>query len=1467
MRGGGRERHEEAHSSPCASTSTTAERPVSPFSSLDSSASERARGDYGYDDDSNAVGSPTSFSVEASDSQSIAAAWTLTAAAAAPIAILGDALHVSGLDGGWWWERPPAPHPMAQLSTSSSSSSSSSSRTPSLLSLRSSLFSTASDTTAVRLSAVSTTTSTAARAAQSLGHPPSQRSAPASAVGGRHLADAEASLLLSPLSLPERTETLNSNPPPAASCGLASPLLLVPPGSAATTQVLSDDAAPPGGSLGRLSATDSPSSASSTQSLHRAAGQPAQKHVVYTHDGMSPTDLVAGETALTLPLAALDELPPSSCSPASSCSSAIPGVASTASLSALATSLRDTCGCTSLSQLATDLLLDDPYAPRHVRTASLSWTPIPLPTTEPRSRKRVTKATAAHGEAARRSPGNDAAGGASTAAGAAVSAAASAPAPSAAKRRGPRKAQAAGVGKSTARSPTQHEFLIPGDVAQELVGLGGAADPLASLPLAPHGERDDAVTALAQPTAGDLPLSILFSSDADVSASTAEVVSAAPAAADAAAATAAPQASPRRGKEPRGKRVRLPTPPAMPVSVEGVPPADAPATPAADDARVTAAPPASSPSTPRPPPRRRSRLAKTGTTSTAAAAAASAASPLQTWLSAVRVTGTGAAAASFSCLWIELVEGYQAKYGALLRLVLVYWGWLHRAGAESSSGAGTVAQASHTPAPPAQATSAPRGSRRRKTDAGSRTAGGGDEEGTCVEGSGSNGLVVLLCPPATSVEAELRWWTRRAHVEHSYMPPLLAISISQDAAPSPTRSGAAWPSNAAAPAMPPEEQYAVLMGMLAEAFALYRADAARSLAVACSTAGHAALAQHLPMGQVFDGLPAFAEALRSAVGLDTTFTSATATPPAGAVELGSLAAVMVTTAPTETAGNAAARVLYSKSVQSLCFAQLCRWNHLAVALQRQPRRPQLILRRVPVVAWQPSDGPATGGGDAPASRRGGACDGADPARAATKRRRWVVHGLVLPATRSEDTFSNIAVREDRVLASQPPAVAVLPRHRAALLLFGRTLFTPANYATAVNVVDARARAAPRGVADYLSGYSCITTGPLCYAVSATIRRYLQVRMTLTLAPLLAAVNDGAEAHSRATPQSPARGTSSTAAPSTCPAWWATVALLAKAQWRCVVPCLSCTCTPRMYEVAPCATDGTRVCRHLAELYHYFCSQQFSVVGSPALASDRPPHPVPPLLLPPPSPHPRHPPLTATDARLPSPCPARTATRASPVRSQRRPLPPRTRRRGVRRARSSSSSTSSTTTTTTSTSSSSSSSSSSSVTGAILNTVPLAVLYSHSSDGRLSTDGIFGPGDDDDDAVPRDAPVSSAPSTPPRRPARRRVVAPPPTSPPESHAPRWRRPRKRVPGSPAGAVTVDSAAAAPLETASAADAVAQIEAVQYALRLLRERLHIGSAAASAAIGGAALPLTMGEGNEAEHQRAVQLMEQLLLDQLR
>ncbi|KAG5470725.1 hypothetical protein LSCM1_01971 [Leishmania martiniquensis] len=834
-------------------------------------------------------------------------------------------------------------------------------------------------------------------------------------------------------------------------------------------------------------------------------------------------------------------------------------------------------------------------------------------------------------------------------------------------------------------------------------------------------------------------------------------------------------------------------------------------------------------------------------------------SPLQAWWCAMRASASSSKSGR-PCLWIELTEGYQEAHGTLLRQVLVCWGCLLRESCASTCG-GVELPIGGSPRPPISTWGC--WSRKRTRDRKGGEAGG-DGESAPVERVGkkcTNGLVVLLCPSSLPMARVLRWWAQRAHVEHSFMPPLLAVTMSADSPSAAVRIDDREPS-AFRGAATPEEELELLKGAFAQASRMYCTDVACSLAVSCTAAGHAVLSQLLPAGQVFESLQICADLLGPAVGFPPA-SLLVETPLEGGTDVGSLTAVLaVTPPPRDISGSCsnAGEGWRAASLQERCFAELCRWNGLAATLQRQPRRPQLILCSAHADTLPCNGGASKGKGKATAatislSALVDALEGvqyapnvADSSLLPRQRQMRVMYGLVLPATRNEDTFASSARREARVLASQPPPVTLAPVHLSALYLFGRTLFTPDNYVTAVNVVESLARVSQRCLSDYLSDYSCATTGPLRYAVSATVRRYLQVRLLVALAPLLALINEGVATQQRSCTTLSASGARvSLSSPSTLRA---SVVLLARSEWRTIVPSLSCSCNPRFYEQVPRTDDGVKVCRHLAELFYYFITRQLSVVGRQVARREQP---------------------------LQQCQPQRAPARDDPIPSLQSPLVSLRTRSLEKRQRP--------------TRSNSSRSRSSSSAGVTSNSVPLSALYTNAS--RLCTDAertVCKQGRDDDSESEDTASKPSALPSAPTHSLRHGAIAARPSS-TRSDAPRTRSSKKAKRSSTVAAA--DASMTSPAG-ASAAGSDFHTQALQYALRLLHERLRDGSGekpadggAASLALGdtgdgeplfrtgGSSPPASVrkrthsGDGTprETEHVRAIRLLEQMLRNQLR
>ncbi|KPA84943.1 hypothetical protein ABB37_01386 [Leptomonas pyrrhocoris] len=585
------------------------------------------------------------------------------------------------------------------------------------------------------------------------------------------------------------------------------------------------------------------------------------------------------------------------------------------------------------------------------------------------------------------------------------------------------------------------------------------------------------------------------------------------------------------------------------------------------------------------------------------------------------------------CLWIELSTRYHDTHGAQLRQLLVYWGCVHQQKCEHlkwSDKTGSSAAAADAPScvrptkAPSRHRKRSRASEGRSTDR-TQLPSSPSQSGT---GKGDGGIVVFLCPPTVSLVDALHWWTQRAHIAHGYMPPLFAVSMTAEMAIPPSAAAAAAASSTAVAAAADFYVSANNVDRLLAKAVLHASldmqlDPGRSLAVSCSAAGNTAFAQILSQNQIYTSLPACADVLAEMLRFPSTaqlLESAAAAVPKEEVDVGSLAAVMATTVcSSDSLSDPCNREVEESrlpaSLQDRYFEDLCKWSGLAARLRDKPRRPQLLLHRVcvdvlPGAPTQLEEDTerkrwttiSSGSRVSPASKT-----------AHSLRWLWLSYGLVRPATRNEDTFVNAARREARLLASHAPPVTLMPIHMSALSLFASLLFRRGNYVTAVNVVDAHASTSQRRLTDYISGYSCVVTGPMRYAVSATVRRYLHVRLSVSVAPLLALFSatstygaTAAAADDRRTAQKGhlrARAevtttTAATASPATSPEAAAVQAVvhLARTQWRRVVGSLSCTCTPGMYEQVSHTEDGTKVCRHLAELFYYFVTQQFRVLA-------------------------------------------------------------------------------------------------------------------------------------------------------------------------------------------------------------------------------------------------------------------------------
>ncbi|CAG9580453.1 conserved hypothetical protein [Leishmania major strain Friedlin] len=1356
--------------------------------------------------------------------------------------------------------------------------------------------------------------------------------------------------------------------------------------SAMTTQVLPCCTDDEGQHCSRASP---PAMASSSLSLWtpRTADKPQTEARELRCRGPSAKDPGAADTVLTLPLAALDELPPPTLVSSSSFFSASPSAASP--LLAVAASLNETPVRASLSHLATSLLYadgvdplaDEPHTQSRINTAALPWVPMLLPTMpDPKRRQqRGTDTFPPHAEGhddvrcAAQAGGKPAAKRRRTRKGTKEEASTTGEVVSIAERGMPAPAplpqSPSSRRRRTSKAATKdaHQIALTTTVRKD---AGLAPMPKSEAPLdqkencdgargLTESSKDHSPASHTEPRhislppnsakpstalhpqeltvlGGDVPLSHLFATGSNLSA---DSKSMAPAACQPPAAPSVPsQSQEERLRRTRFRQARVPrtaaaaaedgAPPsaglvAAETSREEAEPASAAATssplclssppvprlPARseklDDGGAKAELPASGGTSAAPslgaarggktptssltlPARKRrtvqttpagatetpsstgsgdtsgSNGAATHAVSTSKCAADVQPSLLQAWWSAA-CTSASSSESGRSCLWVELSEGYQEAHGTLLRQALVYWGWLHSESSVSHCGGLELPigvsplSSSSTP----KCTSRRRARDRKRSET---TAAGASAQCERTDRRVNNGLVVLLCPSPLPMEEALRWWTQRAHVEHSFMPPLLAVSMSAD--PQSSALGRSDRVPSASRAVPtPEEEYELLRGAIQLASSVYCTDAARSLAVSCTAAGHAALAQLLSLNQVFDSLQVCADTLRSAAGLPPV-SSLVQTPLDEDADVGSLTAVLAVTALVQGAGSGSGSAREggrAASLQERCFAELCRWNGLAAALQRQPRRPQLVLRRVCVNPLHRNGGTSkrkrTPVGPAvspsalmdPSEGVLSASSVAGSSLLPEERCQWVTYGMVLPATRNEDTFASSARREDRVLASQSPLVALAPAHLSALYLFGRALFTPDNYATAVNVVESYARVSQRCLTDYISDYTCVMTGPLRYSVSATVRRYLQVRVLVELAPLLALVGNMTAAQPLASTRLSAGG--ACVSPPSTSTLSAPVALFARSQWRTVMLSLSCTCNPRLYEQVPRTDDGVKVCRHVAELFHYFTTQQFSVVGHQAVQREQPlpqhqvqraPARVDPMLY----------------LRSLSPVSLRTTS------SEKRQLSRRSR-----------------------TSTSTSTSSSGSSTNVISSSLPLPAPYTHSSDLCADSEGTARK-QEKHEVSGSDSTDSASSARPPARCRslqRSATVALSPATP--SKAPRTRPSKKAQRSSTAAAANASVASSA---TASAAGTNFHTQALQYALRLLQERLRDGSGERTADGGRASLATaatrdggslfrpsgppppararkrTRSEGvsaGETEHARALRLVEQLLRDQLR
>jgi hypothetical protein len=602
--------------------------------------------------------------------------------------------------------------------------------------------------------------------------------------------------------------------------------------------------------------------------------------------------------------------------------------------------------------------------------------------------------------------------------------------------------------------------------------------------------------------------------------------------------------------------------------------------------------------------------------------------PLAWWAATQAAVASNNAPVGRPCMWVELSAMFQETHAGLLRQLLVYWGCAHQSKETTPGKRGNVRV-------PAAAVSSPLSSQKSSTPRGwwrrlCANLPPGIEVSSSISSTsfpsspsaGDDGVVMLLCPPSVSVTDALQWWTQRAHVAHGYMPPLLAVSMTAEAATT-TPTLTTSPSVGLSPSQFSADS--LLLRAVLHASCSVQMDPKRSLAVSCTETGTAAFAQILPRSQIYTSLDACASMLSTALDFPSTEqrrdTATGALQGDEVVDVGSLAAVVATTAlhspPDSHCGRANAghgKTHLSVTVQDRCFAELCKWNGLAARLRDNPRRPQLLLHRVcvgelPGAATQRGNSDASGAAPKtvfPSS------DSPPKNRASPSLLLWASYGLVRPATCNSETFANTARREARLLASHAPPVTLLPAHTCAFSLFASVLFKRDNFVTAVNVIDAHARASQRCLANYVSGYSCVVTGPMRYAVSATVRRYLHVRLSVNATPLLALVSraaskpnnvaasgEGGRAGQKkaakkhaAAPRSPSSLVESAAlSPDVIQA----VSHLAQEQWRSVIDSLSCNCRPGVCERVAHTPDGTKVCRHLAELFYFFVTQQFRVV--------------------------------------------------------------------------------------------------------------------------------------------------------------------------------------------------------------------------------------------------------------------------------
>ncbi|KPI90149.1 hypothetical protein ABL78_0794 [Leptomonas seymouri] len=593
------------------------------------------------------------------------------------------------------------------------------------------------------------------------------------------------------------------------------------------------------------------------------------------------------------------------------------------------------------------------------------------------------------------------------------------------------------------------------------------------------------------------------------------------------------------------------------------------------------------------------------------------ADPLAWWRATRAAAASNIPSAGRPCLWVEVSKLYQESYATVLRQLLVYWGCIHQqkcehAKASDKDGSSAAVATSRSFEQPSTASSS---HRKRSRTGQSQSAESSPPHSSLHHGApkGNDGIVILLCQPTVSLAEVLQWWTQRAHVAHGFMPPLLAVSMTEESVVPPP---AAWkPGVSAAADFSSENSSATLLARaVLHASCDTQMDASRSLAVSCSEAGKAAFAHILSHSQIYASPSRCADVLAAVLRLPPTarlFEGATAALTEEEVDVGSLAAVMATTtcssdahySPLRGETGATRRPAF---IQEKCFEELCRWNGLAARLRDKPRRPQLLLHRVCTDVLP--DAPMQLGEVTVKEKRKIKCSGSTHTPASQTSQPllslWLSYGLVRPATRNEDTFANAARREARLLAGHAPPVTLLPAHMSIITLFASLVFQRGNYTTAVNLVDAHARAPPRRLTDYISGYNCVFSGPMHYVVSATVRRYLHVRLDVNVTPLLAlgSATSKSAVTAEGTKASRKRGAATAAGATRRPAATTEASVvqavvhLARTQWRGVLGFLSCTCTPRVYERTAHTDDGTKVCRHLAELFYYFVTQQFRVLA-------------------------------------------------------------------------------------------------------------------------------------------------------------------------------------------------------------------------------------------------------------------------------